>query len=560
MHLSTIPNIGRNANRFREIAQAAAKYGLADWLQSLDTDFMKDWLKSEGGVKLTDVSREERIRLMLTELGATFIKLGQMLSTRADLVGPGLAEELQKLQANIPPDTLEQVSATIEAELGGPIKKFFSHFESKPIGSASIGQVHGATLKDGVEVVVKVQHEGVQAVIQTDLDILEGLAEIAQEHSAELRLFQPRQVVRAFRRNIVQQLDFLREKQNLEQFRRNFEDNALVYFPSAFEEHCTRRVLVMERLRGLTLEELQRDEQSEIDPALVAWRGAEAYLQMIFRDGFYHADPHPGNFIVMDDGVVGFLDCGLVGRMDSRLREDFENMLIDIIHNDSDALVHDILQIGTTPRELERDAFRGDVSEFVDEYATQNLATFDISGALNRLTGIIRQHRIALPANVSILLRVLIMLEGTGRYINPNFSLIELIKPYESEAALRRYSPAHMAAKFRRLYREFDRLIETLPGDVADIVQRMREGRFDVKLEHLRLDVTFNRVVYGILTAALFLGSSQLWASATPPTFYGVSVFGAAGCAAAVLLGARLIRAIHRSGDLVQKRTDSGGN
>jgi ubiquinone biosynthesis protein len=196
------------------------------------------------------------------------------------------------------------------------------------------------------------------------------------------------------------------------------------------------------------------------------------------------------------------------------------------------------------------------VADFVDEFGTQNLTEFDMSGALNRLTTIIREHRIVLPPNVSILLRVLIMLEGTGRYITPNFSLMEVMEPYEAEVTSRRYSPSRMAAKLRRRYREFDRLLDTLPSDITDIVARLREGRFDVKLEHLRADVTVNRVVYGILIAALYLGSSQLWAAETAPTLYGVSVVGATGCVTAVLLGARLIHAIHQSGDLVEKKRD----
>lgn len=557
MRLSTVPNIVRNTNRFREIAQVAARYGFADWLTWLDTDFMKDWLTSDTGVKLTEVSREERIRLALIELGPTFIKLGQMLSTRADLVGPALAEELQALQAHLPPDSLEQVAETIEAELGMPIDDVFDDFEPIPIGSASIGQVHGARLKDGADVVVKVQHQGIQSLIETDLDILEGLAEIVEQRSDELRLYQPQNVVRAFRRNVLEQLDFERERHNLEQFRRNFEDDLLIYFPEPYGEFSTRRVLTMECLFGLTLEELREGVEPELSRTIIARRGADAYLQMIFRDGFYHADPHPGNFVIMDDEVIGFLDCGLVGRMDPRLRSEFEEMLVSVIENDTESLVSDILQIGSTPRDLDRDAFRMNVSEFVDEFGTQNLSQFDMSGALNRLTSIIREHRIVLPANVSILLRVLIMLEGTGRYIEPNFSLIEVMEPYESEVTARRYSPTRIAAKLRRRYREFDRLLDSLPSDIADIVGRLREGRFDVKLEHLRADATINRVVYGILTAALYLGSSQLWAARTPPTVYGVSLFGALGCGAAVVLGGRLIHAIHKSGDLVQKRDDT---
>src|SRR5947209_6030349 len=271
--LASIPQFARNANRLREILTILSKYGLAGWINRLDIDFMKGWLKGRDGVGLAQLSQESRIRLALTELGTTFIKLGQMLSTRADLIGPALAKELSQLQAGAPADPPEAARAMVEAELGQPLKELFAEFDVRPLASASIGQVHRAKLRNGQAVVVKVQHPGIEAKIRTDLDILIGLAELAEQFVPELRRYRPRATTGEFQRILLRELDFGREERNLQQFASNFANNAGVCFPVPYAELSTGRVLTMQYLEGVKIAEPQRLEEMGYDLDEIARRG-----------------------------------------------------------------------------------------------------------------------------------------------------------------------------------------------------------------------------------------------------------------------------------------------
>ena len=249
---------------------------------------------------------------------------------------------------------------------------------------------------------------------------------------------------------------------------------------------------------------------------------------MIFRDGFYHADPHPGNLLVLPGGAIGLLDCGMVGRIDEALREQLEEVLIAAVSQDSRRLADLVIRLGTPPPGLNEDGLRADIDEFLAEFVGQTLAEFDLSGALNRMTSIIRRYGIILPSRVSLLLKVFIMLEGTSRHLSPDFSLAALLQPYQAQIARQRLSPRRLRRRFQHAYQDLIRLLNVLPSDLADILGQIKRGRFDVHLEHRRLESTVNRLVMGLLTSALFVGSAQLWSNAVPPLVHGVSLPGAA--------------------------------
>jgi ubiquinone biosynthesis protein len=274
------------------------------------------------------------------------------------------------------------------------------------------------------------------------------------------------------------------------------------------------------------------------------------FLKMVFRHGFYHADPHPGNLMVLPDQVIGVLDCGMVGRVDEELRERIEDLLMAAIDNDANRLLDAVVQLGELPPDFDRQRLRSDMVEFIDEYGSQSLEQFDLSGALNGMTAIIRAHRILLPSRVSLLIKMLVMLEGTAQQLNPGFNIAELLQPYRVEAIKHRLSPQRMWRKLHSSQRDWSRLLESLPGDVSDIVNRMRRGSFDVHLEHRRLDSIVNRLVLGVLSAALFVGSANLWSNNVKPLIAETSVPGAIGSAVAVYLGFHLIRAINKSGSI----------
>ena len=546
MQIPSLKRMDRNARRLTEIFAVLGKYGLADWLGGLRIDWLQRQLVSFDGERLSNVSHEARIRLALIELGTTFIKFGQVLSTRADLVGAELASEMSQLRSNTPPDSVTAVKSMIQAELGKPVEELFAEFEEKAFASASIGQVHRAKLHDGQVVVVKVQHTGIEEKIASDLEIMAFLADFIQKHVTQFRPYQPLAVVREFRRTILKELDFACERRNLEEFTRNFADNATVHFPITYPDLSSQRVLTMEMLTGTSFENAAGLRQAGVDLNEIVCRGVNAYLEMIFTNGFYHADPHPGNLILLPDGVIGIIDGGMIGRVDDHLREEIECMLLGVIHKDPQEVTDVVVRLGSPPPDLDIEGLRSDLNEFNLEYGSRALRDFNVGEALNDITDIIHRYRVFLPAGCSLLLKTLVMLEGTSHQLNPSFSLAELIQPYEEKSLQRRFSTSKLWGKMSRAYRDWDRLMEQMPRDLSVILQHMRSGNYEIKHEHRRLETTVNHLVMGLLIAALFLGSTELWSRGIPPTLHDVSIPGVLGYFLALVLGFRLFRRIVR--------------
>lgn len=555
MKLLSIPHLYRNVNRSVEILSVLSKYGLADWVSRLDLEFAKELFKDRAGEVLARQRPETRIRLALAELGPTFIKLGQVLSTRADLVGVALATELSHLQAEVAADPPESVRATIEAELGSTLESLFAEFEPQPLASASIGQVHRARLHTGECVAVKVQHRGIESKVRIDLEILAGLAQLA-ERIPEFRYYRPQATVAEFQRTLLRELDFTREERNMQQFAHNLSDDPTVHIPRTYPKLCSARVLTMEYIEGIKLSDTERLAAAGMDLQEVARRGAELYLNMIFMHGTYHADPHPGNIVLLPGNVIGLLDFGMVGRIDEPLLEEIEEMLLAVMQRDALQLTAIITRVGAVPPELDQAGLSIDVADFVAHYGSLSLDEFDLGGALNELTEMIRRYYIMLPARVALLLKVLVMLEGTARLLAPRFSLLEVMQPYQKRMLWRRMSPARQARKLRRMISEFQHLLALLPRGLADILQQIQSGKFDVHLDHRGLEPSVNRLVFGMITSALFLGSTLLLAHEIgplipwPPAFSRLSVLGTLGCLVSLALGLRLLRAINKSGHL----------
>jgi ubiquinone biosynthesis protein len=563
INVRSIPHLYRNVKRWTEIVTVLSKYGLADWLANTNIDFAKDRLSSRAGESIARLTREARIRLTLTELGPTFIKLGQLLSTRPDVVGKELADEFQQLQAATPADPPEVVRKTVETELGQPLDELFSEFDLIPIASASIGQVHRARLKSGERVVVKVQHAGIESIVNEDLEVLAGLAQLAEQFP-EFKPYRPTANVAEMGRTLRRELDFGREERNLHQFAELFRDDPTVCIPRAFTELATSRVLTMEWIDGIPLSQPGLLEAAGLDREEVARRGANLYLQMIFTHGFFHADPHPGNIVLLPGNVIGLLDFGMVGRIDERLREHIEDMLLAIVQHDVPLLVRIIKQIGKPPPNLDEATLSNDVADFVGHYSTQAISQFDVGGALTDMTQIMRRYHIMLPPSVAMLIKTLITLEGTAKLLNPHFSLMEVMQPYQRGMLLRRFSPARQARKLRRLYLELEQLVEVFPQRVVQILEQVQDGKFDVHLDHRGLGPSVNRLVLGMLASALFVGSSLMLSYDVPPVLFAqdqplwlglhnVSLLGLAGCVTSLLVGLRLIWAIGKSGHLDQK-------
>ena len=581
--IKSVPQLYRNLRRWTEIASVLSKYGLADWLSRFHFDFLTDLLKSSEGIAQSQLTQNQRIRLALTELGPTFIKFGQLLSTRPDLVGPELANELSKLQADLPPVPIEKIRETIEKEQGGvKLEELYTEFDPQPLATASIGQVHRAVLKDTQTlqesqnidggksehpgqssaasrlVVVKVRRPGIERVIETDLDILAGLASLA-ERLEDFQNYQPVATVREITRTMRHELDFRREQSNLSQFRTLFTDDPDIEIPLPILGLCTSRMLTMKFIDGTSLRNIDLQEMPTEQRQQLAKRGAELYLKMIFVHGFYHADPHPGNIVITRQNRLGLIDFGMVGRISERLREDIEAMLVAIARQDVPMLTILIKRVGRCPPTLNESLLAVEVADFVGQYSTQVLSHLDVGNALIDFIHLIRKHQIVLPSEVSVLIKVLVSLEGTGKLLNPEFSLMEVMKPFQRNLILRRLSPAHQLRKMRRFYMEVEQLADVLPQRITSILDQIQSGRFDVHLDHRRLGATANRLVMGLMTSALFLGSSLMLSYQVKPLifpnqgplgFQDVSAIGLAGVVTSLLMGLRLTLAIRRSGNL----------
>lgn len=558
--ISAIPQLYRNLRRWTEIVAVLSKFGLADWLSRTNIDFFKDKLRAADGEAIARLATPARIRLALTDLGPTFIKFGQLLSTRPDLIGPKLAEELSQLQTQTPQDSFESVRSLVEAEQGRPLEETYAEFSIEPLASASIGQVHAARLLDGTEVVVKVQHNGIERVIDTDLDILAGLAQLA-ERLEDFKNYQPRMIVADMSRMMRRELDFRRELRNLTQFRSMLRRNRSVAIPMPFPQFSTERVLTMERITGRKLSDCAASGMSPETLEELARKGANLYLKMIFDEGFYHADPHPGNILLMDEDRFGLLDFGMVGRISERLREEIEAMLVAIVNRDVSLLVSIIQRIGRCPANLNESAFNADIAEFLGQYATQSVSHFDMTGALNDFMAIVRNYNITLPSEVSLLIKVLVSLEGTGQLLSPQFSLMEIMRPWQRMMVLKRMSPTRQLRKARRFYLQLENLAEILPQRVNNIMEQVQSGRFDIHLDHRRLGPTVNRLVVGMMSSALFMGSSLMLSYKVPPLWFAdrgpwgihdLSLLGLTGCIVSIMMGFRLLWAIRKSGNLDQ--------
>ncbi len=559
MRISALPRYYRNLRRWQEIIVVLRRYGLADWLSRLRVDFIRDWIKDDSGTPLASYSREARIRMALTDLGPTFIKLGQVLSLRPDLVGSELAQELQSLQTQVPPDSFRDVREVVEGELKCPINEVFSSFAEIPIASASIGQVHDATLLDGTKVVVKVQHVNIHAKVNEDLEVLQGLAVMA-DRIPELAAWQPKSLVEQLSRTLRRELSFSREISNLQVFHRVLQSSDKLRIPITYPACSSARMLTMEKLEGKSIHSLAlHDENGHCERRDAAKRIATLYVDMIFVKGLYHADPHPGNILIQDDGTVGLLDFGMVGRIDDTLRQAIEEMLFAVYSQDSALLTSLIKRAGKIPPAIDEAMLSNDVADLIATYSSQPIESIDLAMALNDATDILHRHRITLPSQMGLLIKTLVTLQGTIRELSPGFSILEAVQPAMIQLRRGRFSPRRQLRRIRRLYVELEGLVERMPSQISSLMELIQEGRLDVHLSHRGLSPSINRLVLGLLTSSLLLGSSILMASKVPPLLFtnggplglqDLSIMGLGGFVISSLVAMRILLAINKSGHL----------
>ncbi|NTW36386.1 MAG: phosphotransferase [Syntrophobacteraceae bacterium] len=398
----------RSIRRYRQIIRVLFKYGFENLLAYLNlTEFVARWrrLFRHKSPALSDLSQAERMRLALEELGPTFVKFGQFLSTRADIIPPNYIKEFAKLQDSVPAFGFEDVAATIHAELGKTIPELFSSFDPEAIGSASIAQAHRATLMTGEDVVVKIRRPGIQDIVETDIEALMLLAMMAERHLSNSEVFDPVGQVREMARTIRKEMDLTLEGRTIERFRANFAGDDTVYFPKIYWEYSSKSLLTMEMIDGIKVSDIDAMTAAGLDIKLIAQRGADAFVRMVLQHGFFHGDPHPGNVLILPDNVICMLDFGMTGRLDPILKNHLTDILVAILRRDSEEVISLLIYSGDITDNINIRALRRDISEFIDKYYELSLKEFQVGQLLIDFTEIITEYRIKFHPDLLLLSR-----------------------------------------------------------------------------------------------------------------------------------------------------------
>jgi ubiquinone biosynthesis protein len=548
----------RHLNRYREVAAVLAKHGFGDLLHVLRLDQQIEvGLKGFRHPRSDAASRPERVLLALQELGPTFVKAGQYLSTRADVLPPEYLRELAKLQDHVPPFPAEEARRIIEGELGRPVEALFARFDGRPLAAASIAQIHAAVLPDGNEVVVKVQRPDIRGIVAADLDIMAHLAGLAERHLSEWRWRRPIRLVEEISRSLDHEMDFALEAAHVERFARQFAGDPTVRVPKVYRALSSSRVLTLERLRGVKADDLAAMEREGLDPRVVAERLAKHYLAMIFTHGFFHADPHPGNLLIEPDHVVAYLDFGMTGRLDRATRESLADVVLAVVERDQAALSRALLALSDHDEEPDSRAFEDDVAELMDQYAYRPLGEWRIGRMLEQFFSTTARHRLRVQSDLFMMVKAMTELESLTRALDPNFDAVSAAAPFIRRVQEDRLAPRRLAERLAAAGRDTLDLLTSAPTELRELIRQARHGRLLIEFEHKglepalsELDQISNRLAYAILLGSLVIGSALVVHAGIPPYWRGVSVLGLGGFLLSALMGFWLLLAILRHGRL----------
>jgi len=560
-----IPKIGvvsrtyRHVNRYRQILTVLFKYGFGDLIDQLNVgqyiEIGMQMISRKRRERVDKLTRSERIRMVLEELGPTFVKLGQILSTRPDLVPVELIGELSKLQDEVPPFPVSRVREIIKTELKVPIENIFQSFDEVPLAAASIGQVHRARLKSGEEVIVKVQRPDIHKTIEADLEILLHLATLMERHVEGWEIHRPTRIVEEFSRILEKEIDYTIETSNAERFARQFISNSTVYVPRVFREVSTKQVLTMEHVDGVKASEIDKLDEEGFDRKIIASRGAELILEQVFEYGFFHADPHPGNIFILPDNVICYLDFGMMGRVDRRAREDFADIVYAYVSRDESKIVDAVLRVVEWDMDPDRRALERDAGDFVESYLYKPLKELRIEDILKQVLELITHHKLRLPPDIFLMVKALAQMEGLGLVLDPDFDMTEKAEPFIKRLKLKRLSPKRVMGDFLDSGGDLIQLLKEIPGELRDITKQLRQGKVSVGFEHkglenfmFEMDRSSNRIAFALVVASLIIGSSLIIRSDLGPSLSGFPILGLVGFGIAGIFGIWLLISILRSG------------
>ena len=548
----------RNIGRLSEIAQVAVKHGFGYFFERHRLTDLVPWIGRDGSVE-TPTDRGRRLREMLDELGPTFVKFGQLLSTRPDIVPPDVVLELQKLQDDVRPIPFADVERVISEELGITIEQAFLEFDEQPTAAASIGQVHHAVLPNGERVAVKVQRPNAPRQIESDISLLYQAARLAKERVRALDFIDAEQVVDEFARSIRGELDYRAEARNAEAFRRNFAGQADVKIPRVHWTYTRRRVLVLELLQGVQVADLDLASLGEGERRELAYRIAETWMTMIFRHGFFHGDPHPANIFVLDGGAaVGLVDFGQVGKLTDEDMSKLTGLFIDAANERVDAMPRRLAELGVRyPREREEE-FTDELRDVYYRYYGVSLAEIDPLQVIREAFELIYRLNLRLPTRFVLLDKAIATLASVGAELYPDFNVFEVAKPYARNLMIERFSPERILSRAQKESSEFVRIAATMPYQVHDFLEQIRDGQIEVGFVHKglddfmhKVDVAFNRLVVALIVVGGLIGSSLIGIFAKHgPFVFGVNFLSFLGFLLSGALGIWLLWGVIRSGRL----------
>jgi len=544
----------RNIKRYRDIVEVLIKHGFGYLIEVME---LRQFLPLSKRIKKLKPSKPQhdsramRLRKVLEELGPTYIKLGQLLSTRPDLISRNYIEELEKLQDQVPAMGFEDVIKQLNRELNGDYSQYFSEVSSAPLASASIGQVHKAILKNGEEVVVKVQRKRIHSTIETDLDIMSNLANLLKNRVFSDDFIDPVEIVNNFSNMIKQELDYRIEGRNTKKFYKNFISEDDIIIPKVFWDLTTKRIFTMEFIDGYNINKIKDDSQTEN----LAKTISKSFMKQIMIDGLFHGDPHPGNFIITKNYKVAWIDFGLVGQLTQDDRERVANLFIALIKKDTDKAIEELLNLGMVTKEIDMRSLKRDFARLIEDYHGVTLEEVELSVIMNRLLDLTFKYKIRLPIEFILLVKSLITVEGVVSKIEPKFDILTVAKPFAYDIIKKRLSPKRLMKDTLERLQEISNYIIDLPEELHNIFNLMQEDQLEIKFHHVgikplisKLDIVSNRLSISLIIASLIVGSSLIMLADKGPEFLGFPVVGISGYLIAAMLGIWLVISILRSG------------
>ena len=551
----------RNITRYRQILTVLFKYGFESLIDRLHLGQYLDigirMISHKPRDRFEILSRYERLRMAFEELGPTFIKMGQILSTRPDLIPVELTRELEKLQDNVPPFPFSQTKEIVERELGASLTDNFLHFHESPLAAASIAQVHRAQLKTGEEVIVKVQRPGMRKIIDVDLEILFQLAALAEKYIEELEVYRPKKIIEEFAVTLEKEINFNIEASYMERFARKFLGNGNIYVPKIFRQLSTEHVLTMEYVEGIKVSDIAALDQRGFDRKIIASRGADLMLEQIFVNGFFHADPHPGNVCVLPGNIICYIDFGMMGHVDQESRHNFANILYGYVLRDESKIAAATLKIVEWEDEPDRRALEKDIASFMELYLYKPLKEIRMGYLLQEFLGLFVRHRLRLPPDIFLMVKALTEIEGVGLLMDPDFDMAERVIPFMKRVQMEKLQPKKLIGDFIESGSALVQLLKSIPEDMHDILTQIKQGKSRIRFEHrglenfiFEMDRSSNRIAFSLIIASIIIGSSLIITTNLGPHLFGFSMLGLVGYTIAGVLGVWLLISIFRSGKL----------